>query len=72
MCHGAALASNGLALETYAGTLKGGADGPVIVPGDAAGSMLIVVQSASGHAGQLSAEELALVTAWIEAGALEN
>jgi uncharacterized membrane protein len=72
MCHGAALASKGLELDTYANALKGGADGPVIAPGDAVGSILIVVQSAGGHAGQLSAEESAVVTAWIEAGALEK
>ena len=36
------------------------------------GSKLIVVQSAGGHPGQLSAEELDLVRQWIAAGALEK
>jgi len=71
MCHGPSLASKGLSLDTYAGALKGGADGPVVVPGDA-DSRLLAIQSGGGHPGQLSDEELALVRAWIEAGALEQ
>jgi cytochrome b subunit of formate dehydrogenase len=71
MCHSAALASGGLQLDTYASAMKGGQDGPVITPGDPAGSKLIVIQSAGGHPGQLSPDELAIISAWIEAGALE-
>ena len=72
VCHSAALASGGLALDTYAAAVAGGQGGPVIVSGDAIGSRLIVVQSAGGHPGQLSAEELAIISAWIDAGALEE
>ncbi len=72
MCHGVALASGGLALESYEAALKGAQDGPVIVPGSGDDSKLIVVQSAGGHPGQLSTEELAVVRSWIEAGALEK
>ena len=72
MCHSATLATNGLNLSTYADAMKGAQDGPVIVPGDAANSKLIPIQSQGGHPGQLSAEELALVEAWIDAGALEK
>ncbi len=71
-CHGAALATNGLNLSTYADALKGAKDGAVIGPGEAEGSKLIVIQSAGNHPGQLSPEELALIKAWIEAGALEK
>jgi cytochrome b subunit of formate dehydrogenase/mono/diheme cytochrome c family protein len=70
-CHGPALASAGLALDTYEGAMTGGQIGPVIVSGDPTGSKLIVVQSSGGHAGQLSPEELAIVAAWIEGGAPE-
>lgn len=70
-CHGAA-ASGGLNLSTYADAMKGGADGPVIVAGDAENSKLFQVQSAGGHYGQLSADELAIVKAWIDAGAVEK
>jgi hypothetical protein len=52
--------------------MKGAQDGPVIAAGDAANSKLMVIQSAGGHPGQLTAEELALVKAWIEAGAVEK
>jgi mono/diheme cytochrome c family protein len=70
-CHGAA-ATAGLILTSYADALKGSASGPVIVPNDSAGSKLILVQSAGGHPGQLSAEEIAQIKAWIDAGAPEK
>lgn len=70
-CHGD-LATGGLNLSTFAGAIKGGKDGPVIVPNDAANSKLFVIQSAGGHLGQLSADELANVKAWIDAGAPEK
>jgi cytochrome b subunit of formate dehydrogenase len=71
-CHSAAVATFGLSLETYAGAMQGSQDGPVIVPGDAANSKLVQVQSQGGHPGQLSPQELELVKAWIDAGAPEQ
>ena len=59
-------------LSSYADAMKGGKDGPVIVPNDAADSKLFIIQSAGGHLGQLSADELAIVKAWINAGAPEK
>ncbi len=70
-CHGAS-ASGGLNMSTYAGIMQGGQDGPVILPGDSSGSKLFQIQSTGGHFAQLSPEELALVKAWIDAGALEK
>ena len=71
-CHGSE-AMAGLNLTTYTTALKGGKDGPVIVPGDPAASLLIQKQSSSTpHFGQLSATELQLVTDWIQAGAAEK
>lgn len=70
-CHGAA-ASGGLNLSTYADAMKGGNTGPVIVPGDATNSVLVVRQQAGNHPGQLTPEELAKVTEWINAGAPEK
>jgi len=52
--------------------MKGATDGVVIVPKDSANSKLIAIQSAGNHPGQLSAEELAIVKAWIDEGALEK
>jgi hypothetical protein len=70
-CHGD-LATAGLNMLTYAGLMKGGADGAVIVPGDSAGSKLVQVQSAGNHFANLTAEELAVIQQWIDAGAPEK
>jgi cytochrome b subunit of formate dehydrogenase len=70
-CHGAA-AMAGLNLSTYADAMKGGQDGPVIVPGDAANSLIVQKQQAGGHPGQLTPEEIAQLVEWINAGATEK
>jgi hypothetical protein len=62
----------GLAMDTYANILAGGKNGPVIIPGDSANSILSAVQVAGGHPGMLTPEELALVQEWIDAGAVES
>lgn len=69
-CHGPDLAA-GLDLLTYAGVLKGGDSGPAIIPGNAAKSLIVEMQT-NEHFGQLTAEELELVRQWIEAGAPEQ
>jgi cytochrome b subunit of formate dehydrogenase len=71
-CHSATVATSGLSLDTYADAMKGGQDGPVIVPGDSAGSVLMQVQSQGGHPGQLTPQELELVRTWIDSGAPEQ
>ncbi len=65
-CHSASNSMGGLDLSSYEGAL--GSEG-VVVTGDAAASSLVTVQEAGGHPGQLSAGDLALVTAWIDSGA---
>lgn len=70
-CHGIT-SVGGLSLSTYEDALEGGEDGPGIVPGDPEASMIVQVQQAGGHPGQLTEEELDQLTAWIEAGAPEN
>ncbi|MCX6067979.1 MAG: cytochrome b/b6 domain-containing protein [Chloroflexi bacterium] len=70
-CHGAT-AMAGLNLSTYATTLKGSTNGPVIVAKDSANSKLIQKQAAGGHPGQLTPEELDMVKQWIDAGAPEK
>ena len=70
-CHGAG-ALGGLNLSTYSDAMKGGASGPVIIPGDGANSLLVIRQQAGGHPGQLTPEEIAQVIEWIDAGALEK
>ena len=70
-CHNGTTIAGGMDLTTYAGLMKGGKDGAVIVPGDPANSLLIKIQS-DKHFMNLVPEELDLVQKWIEAGALEN
>jgi hypothetical protein len=44
----------------------------VIIPGDANNSKLLQIQSAGGHPGQFTPEEIAQIKKWIDAGALEK
>lgn len=69
-CHGAS-AMGGLAVDTYANVLEGGASGPGVVPGDAAASAVVTKMEAE-HPGMFTDEELQQVVEWINAGAPEN
>ncbi len=76
-CHGPDLRRGSLRLDTAASALKGGDRGPAVIPGKSADSLL--VQAVSGTEGvkemppkgktKLTAEQIALVRAWIDAGA---
>jgi len=70
-CHGSN-ATAGLNLSTYADAMKGSQSGAVILPGDSVNSLLVLKQQPGNHFGQLSADELAQVIDWINAGALEK
>jgi nitrate/TMAO reductase-like tetraheme cytochrome c subunit len=70
-CHNSTAPSANLDLSTYAGVMKGGKDGVVVIPGDSANSLLIKIQS-DKHFRNLSADELELVKQWIDAGAVEK
>jgi len=71
VCHGGDSPQKGLDLTSYAGVMKGGDTGPVIVESDSASSHLIEVQGGS-HFATFSDEELDIVKSWIDAGAPEN
>jgi formate dehydrogenase gamma subunit len=71
-CHGSDTQLGGLNLSSYQSALAGGKSGPGIVPGDPNASMIVKKQSAGGHPGQLSADELDQITKWIQSGALEK
>jgi len=71
-CHGASVRLAELSFTTYADAMKGGQDGKVFLPGDPAGSLIIQKQQAGGHPGQLTAEEIELVSQWIATGAPEK
>lgn len=76
-CHGEEGASGKLRLHTLQDVLKGGQSGPVVVPGDAAGSLLIrrVKGEVEGKkpmppkGGPLPDGEIAVLAAWIAQGA---
>jgi nitrate/TMAO reductase-like tetraheme cytochrome c subunit len=71
VCHNSSTLAGGMDLTTYAGLMKGGKDGAVIVPGDSAASLFIKTQS-SQHFANLPAAGLDLVREWIDAGAPEK
>ncbi|HZU86624.1 MAG TPA: c-type cytochrome domain-containing protein [Anaerolineaceae bacterium] len=68
-CHGR---SGSLSLKTYADAMKGGASGAAILPGDAAGSLLIQKVEGGHQSNKWTAEELQIIKDWIQAGALEK
>jgi cytochrome b subunit of formate dehydrogenase len=70
-CHGVTKVG-GMSLATYQEALVGGNSGPAIVPGDPDKSILVQIQQAGGHPGQLIDEELQNVIEWIKAGAPEK
>lgn len=75
-CHNADDRQGKLALDSYAQLLKGGAHGPALLAGESAASRLIRVLTGQanpqmppeGNEGP-SQEEIALLAAWIDAGA---
>ena len=73
-CHGAETKEAGLDLSTYESAMKGSEYGAVIEAGDA-GSLIIEMVTAGEmpqDADPLPAEEIALIRAWILAGATNN
>jgi hypothetical protein len=71
MCHQGDSAPNGLDLSSYANIMKGSTEGVVVVPNDAANSLLVKIQS-SQHFANFGDEELTLIKQWIDAGAPEK
>ena len=80
-CHSAKDADGGLVMEDWQSLMKGGEEGKALIPGKAADSLL--VKFLHGHSGRggkyefmppgkqakLKPEEVALIEAWINAGA---
>ena len=76
-CHGGDKRSGGLSLQNYSDTLKGGRNGPAILPGHSADSLLIHRVTATSArmpaAGPpLTTEEIAILKASIDSGARES
>jgi mono/diheme cytochrome c family protein len=81
-CHGAERPKAKLRLDSLEGTLKGGEDGKMVLPGNSAGSMLVHCVAHAGNPdiymppprnkaniGPLTKEQIGLVRAWIDQGA---
>ena len=74
-CHGGEKTNAGLVLKTYAELLAGSENGAVIVPGNSAESYLVELITAGKmpkRGPRLLPAEISLITAWIDAGALDN
>ena len=79
-CHGGFNHRGGLSLQTRAGMLKGGHDGPVLVPGDPAKSLLVRLIRHEGPANdpmpmppkspKISDADIAIISRWVQAGAI--
>ena len=79
-CHFDMNHKGGLSLATKAGTLKGGRDGVVIVPGDPANSLLVKLIRHEGpeddpkpmppKAPKMSDADIAVIEQWVKAGAV--
>jgi WD40 repeat protein len=74
-CHNSSTKMGGLVMESYATLMKGGAHGPVIVPGKSGESRMVLmlegkVQPRMPFGGDpLPAADIAAIKAWIDAGA---
>ncbi len=76
-CHDAAKAEGDFVVDTHAAVMKGSADGPVVIPGKPDESLLLAslehkkkpFMPPPKKAPKLKAEDIALVRAWIAAGA---
>jgi mono/diheme cytochrome c family protein len=78
MCHAQEAAARGVRLDSYAGVLAGGENGPVLIPGDGASSELLRRLTGESRprmpflSRPLPPEELALIERWIAAGLPEH
>ncbi len=80
-CHGEATVKGGLSLADSIGLMKGGKTGPLFIPGQAALSLMIkrihLAEDEKKHMPpkakpQLTDEEMTLLYAWIQSGAVMN
>lgn len=74
-CHSGSQASGQLDLSSYSAVMAGGATGLVILPRDAAGSLLISLVS-SGQmprsGAKLTPDQVTILENWVNSGAKEN
>lgn len=74
-CHGGDRTSEGLSIKSYADVMTGSSNGPVVVAGDAANSLLVQLvanQKMPKRGPKLTPSEVQLITDWVNQGALDN
>lgn len=74
-CHGGESTKKGLSVKTYAELMAGSDNGPVVIPGDAANSLLVELianQKMPKRGAKLTPLQVQLITDWVNQGALEN
>ena len=74
-CHGGKQIKEGLDMRTYEGLMAGSFNGPVLVAGNSADSLLVqqVIKGKMPKRGpKLTSEQIQIISDWIDAGALNN
>ena len=74
-CHGGERTQEGLDLKTHDSLMAGSSNGPVLVPGDSANSLLVemvVTQKMPKRGPKLTPDQVQLITDWVNQGALDN
>jgi mono/diheme cytochrome c family protein len=74
-CHGGDRTEEGLVMLSYAELLAGSDNGPVIVPGDPANSLLVelvTTQKMPKRGPKLTPPQVEIITSWVAAGAPNN
>lgn len=74
-CHGGDRIEEGLLMRSYAELMAGSDNGPVIVPGDAEGSLLVelvVSREMPKRGPKLTPPQTQLIIDWVNQGALDN
>jgi hypothetical protein len=74
-CHGGNKTEEGLVLLSYSEVMAGSENGPVVIPGDAANSMLaeMLLENEMPKRGpKLTPVQVQLFVDWINQGALDN
>jgi mono/diheme cytochrome c family protein len=74
-CHGDEAAQHGLVLKSYADVMQGSDNGPVVVPGDPANSLLVdmvATEKMPKHGPRLLPKQIRAIVDWVTAGAPDN
>ncbi len=74
-CHGDAVAQHGLVLKSYDDVMQGSENGPVVVPGDPANSLLVdmvATEKMPKHGPRLLPGQIRAIIDWVAAGAPDN